>query len=54
MNELFIISEMAELHKILDAVNERLLIVAMSVADSKKTKTKGVKNGTTHISNDTH
>lgn len=36
MNELFIVSEMDELHKILDAVNERLRIVAMSVADSKK------------------
>ena len=36
MNELFIVSEMDELHKILDAVNERLRIVAMSVMDSKK------------------
>jgi hypothetical protein len=35
MNDLFIISEMDELHKILEAVNERLRIVAMSVADSK-------------------
>ena len=35
-SDLFIVSEMDELHKILDAVNERLRIVAMSVANSKK------------------